>query len=115
MIIDCIIEQVGDYVLLTDLTYKPKVGKLNIQIFTPNGKIINSNYAFKKVNLFGKNILGDLENGIYIFNINGIIKAINFKCEIELTEVEKAYFRSRVQIEPPLITKLKRYNFFKFV
>jgi len=115
MVIDCTIEQVGEYILVIDLTHKPKIDKINIQIFTPSGKIINSTYSFKKANVFGKERLGDLENGDYIFNVNGILKVINFKCNTELTEAEKAYFRSRIKKEYPLITKLKHYCFLKLL
>ena len=113
MIIDCTIQQLGDYILITDLTHKPEINKINIQIFTPRGKIVNSPYSFRKINVFGKKILGTLENGDYIFNINGILKIVNFKCDVELTEIEKAYFRKQIQKEPPLITKLKHYCFIK--
>ncbi len=111
MIIDYIIEQAGDFILLTDLTYKPKIKKLNIQIITPSGKIINTTYSFRKINVFGKIALGVLENGFYVFNVGGIIKVIDFKFEVELTEVEKAYFRSRIEAESPSITKLKHFDF----
>ena len=111
MIIDYIIEQAGDFILLTDLTYKPKIKKLNIQIITPSGKIINTTYSFRKINVFGKIALGVLENGFYVFNVGGVIKAVDFKFEVELTEVEKAYFRSKIETEAPSITKLKHFDF----
>ena len=76
MIIDCTIEQVKDYILITDLTYKPKIKNLNIQIFTPRGKIINTTYTFKKVNVFSEEVLGVLEYGIYLFKINEVEKSI---------------------------------------
>ena len=115
MDIDYTIEQVDDFIIATDFTHKPKIKKLNIQIISPSNKIINTTYYFRKINIFRKDILGVLENGIYVFNIGGAIKVINFKFEVELTEVEKAYFRSREGKEPIFITKLKHYGFFKCV
>ena len=114
MIIDYTIEQSGDFIIATDFTHKPKIKKLNIQIISPSNKIINTTYYFRKINIFSKDILGVLENGIYVFNIGGVIKVINFKFEVELTEVEKAYFRTTMKKEAPSITKLKHFAFVGF-
>lgn len=78
MIIDCTIEQIDDYMIITDLTNKPKIKNLNIQVFTPNGRVINTKYVFKKVNIFNEDVLGKLDKGKYIFNIGGMQKVINF-------------------------------------
>jgi hypothetical protein len=76
MIVDCIIEKKGDYILVTDLTYKPKIKKLNIQIITPKGRIINTTYTFNKLNVYGEDALGIIEFGDYIFKIYNVEKLV---------------------------------------
>ena len=115
MVIDYTIKTNNTFIILTDLTYKPKVKKLNIQVITPSGKIINTYYLFQKVNIFGENILGNFEKGVYMFNIGGLVKVIDFGLELKMTEVEKAYFRSREGKEPIFITKLKHCGFFECI
>lgn len=79
MIIDYKIEQTEEYILVIDLTYKPKIKSLNIQITTPKNRVIDIIYYFKKVNIFGKNALGNFEKGNYIFSIGGIVKTVKIK------------------------------------
>ena len=79
MIIDCIIKEEKDCILVLDTTHKPKVKTLNIQVITPNGKIINTKYKFKKINIYSEKSLGDLEYGIYTFNIGDTIKYVDCK------------------------------------
>ena len=76
MIIDCIIEQKEKYIQATDLTYKPDVKELNIQIITPKGRIINTTYEFKKLNIYKEDVLGVLEYGDYKFKIYNIEKIV---------------------------------------
>lgn len=133
MIVDYTIEQKGDYIIVTDLTYKPKIKKLNIQIVTPSGKIINTTYAFRKINIYGESVLGLLEYGNYAFKVHNIEKLFlcssNFplkrmyppnkfskyfkelEAEIELSEAEKAYFRFMSEPEDLIIIKLKHPYF----
>ena len=50
-----------------------------------------------------------------MFNIGGLVKVIDFGLELKMTEVEKAYFRSREGKESIFITKLKHYGFFECI
>lgn len=133
MIIDYTLKQEKGYILACDLTHNPKIKKLNIQIITPKGRIINTVYIFKKLNIYGEAVLGTMEYGDYTFKVHNIEKLVlcnrNFplrkmycpnknskyfeelKAEIELSEVEKAYFRFMSEPEDQLITKLKHSYF----
>jgi|688.fasta_scaffold1606966_1 hypothetical protein len=77
MVIDYIIKEEQKYILLLDTTHKPKVKTINIQVITPSNKIINTEYSFKKANVYSEETLGGLEYGRYSFNICGVIKYID--------------------------------------
>ena len=92
MIVDCMIKQKEDNILVSDLTPKPKIKKLNIQIITPKGRIINTTYVFNKLNVYGENTLGIMEFGYYIFKIHNVEKLVF--CDINFP-LKKMYQNTR--------------------